>query len=147
MTDFAFVTARLATGAAISSAADAQQLITAGVTGIIDCRAEQDDTPFLAGLGAAYLWNPTADDGITKPPSWFQASLMFALPLLAQPRQKVYAHCAAGVNRGPSTAMCIMMALGWTAGAAEAQIRAARPQVGLAYKADAIAAITALGYQ
>lgn len=147
MTDFTFVTARLATGAAISSPADVQQLRDAGITAIIDCRAEQDDTPFLTGSGAAYVWDPTADDGTAKGPAWFATGLTFALPLLVVPHQKVYAHCAGGVNRGPSMAMCIMMALGWTAEAAEAQIRLARPQVQLRYKADAIAAIAALGYQ
>ena len=146
MADFSQVTSRLFTGAAISGAADVTALINAGVTAVIDLRAEQDDTPFLAGSGMAYLWNPAADDGQSKPADWFGRSLSFALPLLAQPRQKVNCHCAAGVNRGPSTAYMIMRALGWTAAEAEAVIRAARPQVGLAYKGDADAAVTALGY-
>ena len=146
MTDCTYVTARLATGAAITGPADAAALAAAGLTAVIDCRDDLDDAPYLAGAGLTYLWNPTADDGQPKPASWFAASLAFALPLLAQPGQRVYAHCAAGINRGPSTAYAIMLALGWDPAAAEALIRAARPQVGLAYAADARAAIPLLGY-
>ena len=146
MADFSFVTERLATGAAIGSADDVQQLIAAGITHVVDCRAEFDDGQLLASSGLHYLWNPTQDDGQHKLPEWFGTSLSFALPAIPVVGAKVYAHCAAGVNRGPSTAYCIMRALGWPAAAAEATIRAARPQVGLAYKADADTAIAALGY-
>ena len=146
MADFSMVTARLATGAAVSGPADVAALQAAGITAVIDLRAEFDDGSLLAGAGMAYLWNGTADDGQPKPVSWFAASLAFALPLLAQPHQKAYLHCAAGINRGPSTAFACMRALGWSAADAEATIRAARPQVGLAYKGDADVAVAALGY-
>ena len=146
MADFTFVTARLATGAAISSQADVDALVAAGITHCIDCRIEFDDTPLLAGSGMAYLWNGTADDGTHKGTAWFASSLTFALPMFTLPHTKLYCHCAAGVNRGPSTAYACMQALGWSAADAEAAIRAARPQVGLAYKGDADAAVAALGY-
>jgi protein-tyrosine phosphatase len=146
MADFSFVTERLATGAAITGPADVTALHAAGITHIIDCRAEFSDAPLLATSGMAYLWNGTEDDGQPKPPAWFAASLVFALPALATAGAKVYAHCAAGVNRGPSTAYAILRAFGLLPAAAEAMIRAARPQVGLAYKADADSAVTALGY-
>ncbi|MGH7174895.1 MAG: hypothetical protein ACREGR_00865, partial [Minisyncoccia bacterium] len=94
-----------------------------------------------------YLWNPTADDGKPKTPDWFSRSLMLDLDALSRPKNKVYAHCAAGVNRGPSTAYAILRALGFTPGSAEAVIRTARPWVGLAYKRDADAAIKALLYE
>ena len=148
MADFAFVTARLATGAAIQSPQDVQALIAAGVTHIVDCQLEFDDTAEFVASGAVVLWNGVADDGnpATHGADWFNKSLTFALPALTQPHTKVYAHCAAGVNRGPSTAFAILLALGFTAESAEAAIRAVRPQVGLAYKAEAIAAVPALGY-
>jgi protein-tyrosine phosphatase len=146
MADFSFVTRRLATGAAISGPDDVQALLAAGITHCIDCRGEFDDSSLLATSGMGYLWNGTADDGQPKPPAWFAASLAFALPALVIPRAKIYAHCAAGVNRGPSTAYAILRALGLDPAGAEAMIRAARPQVGLAYKNDADAAVTALGY-
>lgn len=144
--DFTFVTPRLATGARITAATDAQELLTAGITHIIDCRAEFDDSPMLASLGVHYLWNGTYDDGSAKPVSWFAKSLKFALPAFAHPHDKVYAHCAAGINRGPSTAYALMRALGWSAQSAADTIRAARPQVGLRYAPDADKAIVALKY-
>lgn len=146
MADFSVITARLATGAAVSSAEDVAALKAAGVTAVVDCRGEFDDGPLLAGSGLAYLWNGAQDDGQHKPPSWFAASLAFALPLIAQPHQMVYCHCAAGVNRGPSTAYAVLLALGWLPASAEALIRSCRPQVGLAYAGDARDAVTALGY-
>ncbi len=146
MSDFTFITPRLATGGGVNSAVDAQALKAAGITHIIDCRDDVDDAPVLTGLGLAYLWNPTPDDGLVKPPAWFATSLTFALGALVQPHTRVLNHCAAGINRGPSTAFGVMRALGWTAVQAEALIRAVRPQVGLRYKADADAAVSALGY-
>jgi len=145
--DFNMITARLATGAAVNNADDVQQLLAAGITHIVDCRGEFDDTLLLATHpDLSYLWNGTNDDGAPKDPSWFAKSLSFALPALAMPHTKLYAHCAAGVNRGPSTLYCVMRALSFAGPVAEGLIRAARPQVGLRYKSDADSAILALGY-
>lgn len=158
MSDYNFVLDHLATGAAINAPADVDQLVAAGITHVINCRAEFDDGPlFVNHPGIAYLWNPTQDDGQPKSVEWFQKSLAFAIPALAvvpslpvasppvmHPR--VYAHCAAGVNRGPSTAYAIMIALGWPYDLAEQRMRQVRPQVGLAYKGDAQTALTAMGY-
>jgi protein-tyrosine phosphatase len=146
MSDFSVITPRLVTGAAITDPEDVAALITAGVTHVIDCRDDFDDSELLADHGLLYLWNGTPDDGTTKPPAWFDRSLSFALPAIAQPRTKIYAHCAAGVNRGPSTAYAILRALGWLPTVADALIRSKRPQVGLAYAGDADNAIFALGY-
>ena len=78
--------------------------------------------------------------------AWFGAGIGFALPALAQPRTKVYAHCAAGVNRGPSMAAAILMALGVNGPTVWQMIVSARPQVSLAYFDDAVAAVASLGY-
>ena len=145
--DFNFVTSRLATGAALGSADDAQALATAGITHIVDVTDQGDDTPLFVALPNVHvLWNPTADDGTHKDPLWFKTSLDFALPAFVTPGAKIYAHCSAGVNRGPSTAYAILRALGISPEVAEKVIRDARPQVGLAYKADADEAISTLGY-
>jgi protein-tyrosine phosphatase len=120
--------------------------LSAGITHCIDLRAEFNDGPLFAGRQVAYLWNPTSDDGKHKSPTWFGRSIVFALDALSHRHHKVYAHCAAGVNRGPSTCFAIMLALGFAPVDAELIIRKARPQVGLAYRDDAIAAIPALGY-
>ncbi len=145
MADFSFVTSRLATGAAISGVADVDALMAVGITHIIDCRAEFDDTA-LFGVRASVLWIGTDDDGQHKPPAWFERGIAFALDALSHHRTKVYAHCAAGVNRGPSMAYAVLRAFGFSPQYAEQLIRAARPHVGLAYKADADAAVIALGW-
>lgn len=149
MVNFDFVTSRLATGAAITAPADVQALAAAGITHIIDCRNDFNDAPLLASDPAiSYLWNGVPDDGnpATHGDTWFSKSLGFALPALSRPRTKVYCHCTAGVNRGPSTAFAIMLASGFTSPDAESAIRAARPVVGLAYKTEAIASVADLGY-
>ncbi len=148
MADFNFVTARLATGGGINVQSDVDQLIAAGITHIIDCRAEADDSSLLSHNKAimGYLWNGVEDDGVSKPDGWFLKSLDFALPIFAMPFSKVYTHCAAGINRGPSTAYAILLAIGLVAPLAEQIIRQARPQVGLAYKSDADRAIKTLGF-
>lgn len=142
------MTARVATGAAIGDATDVQALVSAGISHVVDARGEMDDAPFFVAFPQiSYLWNPTQDDGQTKPPSYFLRTLGFSLAALAQPGHRVYLHCAAGINRGPSNAYCLLRAVGFAAGLAEQVIRAARPQVGLAYKNDADAAISILGYE
>lgn len=149
MADFTFVTSRLATGAALSGPADVDAMAAAGITHCIDCRAEFDDAALLAAHPSIiYCWNGVPDDGnpATHGDVWFGKSLLFALPALALPHTKLIAHCAAGRNRGPSTALAIMLAQGFAPGVAEAIIRAARPQVGLAYKLEAFQSVTSLGY-
>lgn len=128
------VTSRLATGAAISTSDDVVALIAAGVTHVIDLRAEFDDGPLLAGSGLVYLYNPAADDGQVKPAAWWQASLAFASQALTTLGTCVYGHCAAGVNRGPSTAYAILRAChGLGPAAARNLVLAARPQAQMAY--------------
>lgn len=143
---YSFVTAKLATGGGWIMPADIATLKNLGITCVIDVQELPDDQAVLAAAGIAYLWNPIADDGQSKPVSWFQSSLDIALPALVPKAGKVYAHCAAGVNRGPSTLYCIMRALGLSAVDAEALIRKYRPVVNLAYKTDADNAIRLLGY-
>jgi dual specificity phosphatase 3 len=146
MTDYNFITDRLATGAHPGDADGVKQLLAVGVTHILNCWGEVDESPLMAGLPVTYLWCPTLDDGAPKGPEWFGPGLAFALPALAQPGAKLYSHCAAGINRGPSMAFAIMFALGWNAVDAEAMIRKVRPQVGLAYKNDAIRVVPTLRY-
>src|SRR5712692_7492286 len=145
--DFDFITTRIATGAALSTLDDVNQLVAAGITHVLDARAEFDDGQLLAGHPAiSYKWNPTQDDGQTKTPGYFATTLNFALPALAQPHTKCIFHCAAGVNRGPSNALCVMLALGWDFDTAVALMHAKRPVVNIAYAKDALAAVNALGY-
>lgn len=147
MSDFTFVTARVATGAAITDESDVEALAAAGVTHVVDARAELDDAPLLAGR-FAYLWNPTQDDGQPKPVDYWQKTLAFSLPVFQQPKTRLYLHCAAGINRGPSNAYCVLVALGFSSTFVLTLIRQARPVTvnGIRYAPDALAAIQALGY-
>ena len=154
--DASFVTDRLATGAANWTDEDIQAAIALGITHVISCNDGQDATVLFAPYhGITYLWAPVSDDGQPKPASWFEKGITFALPALANPHARVFAHCSGGHNRGPSMAFGIMLALGFPPDLAEQLMRQRRPQIGfgpgpgeqgLAYKGDAIAAVPALGY-
>jgi len=148
--NYNFITTRLATGSLIQSEQDIQTLIKDGITHIIDCTNTQNDLAYLAkNKQIGYLYNGVSDDGKSKPVSWFQQSLEFALPALALPKNKIYAHCDAGINRGPSTAYAVMRAQGYNRFLVDALIKSARPQtiVGLRYENDADNAIKTLGYE
>lgn len=146
--DFNVITTRILTGAAPPDEGFIEALWEAGVTHVLDVTDEHDDTSLLAQSGKPwhYLYNPTADDSQPKDVSWFRASLMFALPMFAQTDTKLYTHCTAGMNRGPSSAFVVMRALGWTSDDAFALLKAKRPQVVVRYRDDADKAIVALGY-
>lgn len=149
--DCNFVTARLAVGGQISSIQELELLVSSGVTDIVDCQAERDDTPLVQQLSdvmtrPSVCWNPTQDDGQPKSAEWFAKSIDFALQALTFRHRKVYVHCAAGVNRGPSACYAILRAWGIGPADAERTIRIVRPQVGIAYKQYADMAIGALGY-
>ncbi len=148
--DCSFITRRVATGAAISVPADVDWLVAQGVTHVVDCRSDFDDTPLLAGHPLlAYLWNGTEDDGAVKTPDWFAKTLSFALTALSTPRHRIYLHCAAGVNRGPSSAYAVIRSvLGLPGAVVLDMIHVARPATlsGIHYAVDADAALIALGY-
>jgi hypothetical protein len=139
LSDFSIVTPRLTTGAALTNTDDVAALAAVGVTHVIDCRYDFDDAPlFAAHPDMVYLWNGTSDDGTQKPDSWFQTSLDFAVQALSKPHAMLHAHCAAGVNRGPSTTYLILRGLsGIAPELADKIIRDARPQVGLLYAQQA----------
>ena len=146
--DYDWITNRVATEA-LSSAEDVEVLADAGVTAVVDARAELDDAPLFANHNdVLYLWNPTEDDGAPKPTEYWAKTLAFSLPILTKPHTKLYYHCAYGHNRGPSNAACVLMALGWPKDDVVSLIQARRPvTVGrLRYADDAWAAVQTLGF-
>jgi hypothetical protein len=147
--DFQFITPRLATGTLVSSYQDIEQLAYAGITHSIDLTWKEADQSFMASYpGIAVLWNPTDDDGQYKPPVWFGQSINFAFMALALPHTKIYCHCKGGLNRGPSTAFAIMLALGWDFDVALDLIHQQRPATygWVRYAVDAANAVKELGY-
>ena len=124
-----FVTDRIATGGGIGSKADVDQLVAAGITHVIDMRAEFDDNT-LGDLRIQILWLPQQDDGTPRPLKHYRQGIQFAYGALAQPSPKVYCHCAAGVNRGPLMCYALLRAFGLPQQEAIDRIKAVRPEVG-----------------
>ena len=85
------------------------------------------------------------DDGHLKSVAWFQPAIDFAMGPLAHPRFIVCTHCAAGINRGPSIAYSILRAQGLDEQLAFLMLKKARPQVNVAYRNDADAALLTQG--
>lgn len=140
----------------LADKAISERMRAEGVTHILDCRieAKQDLEWFGASYRALinatkesfiYLLNGCDDDFKPKSAAYFRKSIDFGLAALKDPNAKIYVHCAAGYNRGPSSAFAIMRALGWSSTDAEKAICEARI-VGLAYRQDADRAIRTLGY-
>jgi len=144
-----WLTQRLATGGALGSGelglTNAAVLVTVGITCVIDCQQELDDSPVLAKLGH-YVWCPALDDGAPKPATWFQPGIQLALQVLSQGNGTVYTHCAAGVNRGPSMAYAVLRALGIPPDVAMQLVKTGRPQAQVRYAPDAELAVVQLGY-
>lgn len=140
-----WINGRLACGAAIEPG-DVDEYIRQGITHVIDCRAEFDDTAEFSEKGVSVLWLGVCDDGQPKPVEWFQHGIEFALDALSHPKNKLDGHCAAGVNRGPSMVYGILRAMGFSGDVAMQLLKTARPQVGVAYRADADRAVQILGY-
>lgn len=125
---FNFVTQRIAVGGGISSKADIDQIVSAGITHVIDMRAEFDDDA-LNDSRITILWLPQEDDGQMRPPGHYRKGVQFAFPALTLPNTKVFPHCAAGLNRGPTMCYALLRAFGFPRPDAIAMIRAVRPDV------------------
>lgn len=112
--DMTWVTDRIAVGGGIWNDQNMEELVTMGVTHIIDMQIEFDDRPVAEPYGVKVLYNPTDDDFQVKPPELFQKGVEFALEALDDPHSKVYIHCAAGVHRAPMMTLAVLRALGWS---------------------------------
>lgn len=146
--DFNFIHSRLAIGGTHGRLTenDVAEITAAGITHVINLRSSLE--PLFQSFGRILcLENGTVDDGAFKPNEWFGRSLQFALLHLARPHKKVLCSCFLGQDRGPSTALAILLAQGWwPAAEVKAAIRRARPKATLAYADDAVRAVKELGY-
>jgi protein-tyrosine phosphatase len=125
---FNFVTERIAVGGGISSKADVDQIVVAGITHVIDMRAEFDDET-LNDRRITILWLPQVDDGAMRPLGQYRKGIQFAFPALSLPNTKIFPHCAAGLNRGPTMCYALLRAFGFPQSEAIDRIRAVRPDV------------------
>ncbi len=112
--DLSWVTGRIAVGGGIWTDDQMRELLTHGVTHIIDMQVEFDDSEIAAPYGVRVLWNPTDDDFQPKTPELFQRGVDFALEALDRPDTKLYIHCAAGVHRAPMMALAVLRVLGYS---------------------------------
>jgi protein-tyrosine phosphatase len=125
---FNFVTERIAVGGGMSSKADVDQIVVAGITHVIDMRAEFDDET-LNDSRITILWLPQVDDGAMRPLGQYRKGIQFAFPALSLPNTKIFPHCAAGLNRGPTMCYALLRAFGFPQSEAIDRIRAVRPDV------------------
>jgi protein-tyrosine phosphatase len=125
---FNFVTERIAVGGAMSCKADVDQLVPAGITHVIDMCADFDDRMLNDGR-ISILWLPQVDDGEMRPSGDYRKGIQFAFATLALPNTKVFPHCTAGLNRGPTMCYALLRAFGVPQPEAIARIRSARPDV------------------
>lgn len=109
-----WVTDRIAVGGGIWNDQNMEELVTMGVTHIIDMQIEFDDRPVAEPYGVKVLFSPTDDNFQPKPPELFQQGVAFALEALKEPDSKLYIHCAAGVHRAPMMTLAVLRALGWS---------------------------------
>src|SRR5437763_13661279 len=99
--DMTWVTDRSAVGGGIWNDANMAELVTMGVSHIIDMQIEFDDRPLAERYDVAVLYNPVDDDLQPKTPHVFQRGVEFALDAMDLPEIKIYIHCAACVPRAP----------------------------------------------
>lgn len=143
--DANFVTDRIATGGGLAdeprrARCQIAELVRAGITHIADLRLEWSDADLVAqrAPGISYLHHPVDDAGQAIPGEYFQELADWAGAALAQPGTKVLVHCHAGVNRGPSGALAVLVSQGWEVGAALDAIRGARPIAWIDYADDVV---------
>jgi protein-tyrosine phosphatase len=114
--DCTFIYANLSVGGGIFTEANMKELAELGITHIIDCQAEFDDTPLAEALGIKVLWLPVFDNYSEPDVKEFNLAYKFIMETLkANPSTcKLHVHCAGGVHRGPMFALmaCVMMGVG-----------------------------------
>ncbi len=128
MTDYQFVTDRLAIGGAISSIENMRKIASAGITHVVDLQLEFDDRTIVGETGVEVLWIECADDFLPKPSEIFWDGALFALEALESPDARVLFHCAAGIHRSPMMLLAILGVLGYEREKAIQLIGLVRPQ-------------------
>ena len=140
-----WVTDLLATGGDLSyndrlAGQQIADIIKQDVRLIVDLRPEADDADVWAEMGVDYLHLPTDDrHGHSVPRQLFDRLVAKALPRI-EAGEKVLVHCHMGINRGPSGAFALMLAMGHDPIEAFDLIREKRPEAYIAYAKDALRA-------
>ncbi len=114
--------------------------IAAGITHIIDVRDEWSDEALVAELAPHIHYTHLGVDDAGQPmeDSWFDLGVAAAIEALRNPDSRVLVHCHMGVNRGPSMAFAILLAMGFAPRRALKAIVEARPIAAILYARDAL---------
>jgi len=119
------------------AAAQLQTWIDEGVTHYLAAHHEFDFADFIRENSDIEVIHLGVDDHLGRQDlGWFDRISEAANRVFANPDHKLVASCYLGVNRGPSAAMAILVARGWTPLQAMRAIRKARPIANLAYARD-----------
>jgi dual specificity phosphatase 3 len=111
-----------------------------GITLVIDLRKEWEDSAIWNLYGIPYLHLPTDDAyGWHIPTDLFDQLVERAVAEIKD-GGKVLVHCHMGINRGPSGAFAVLLALGMEAAEAFDLIREVRPIAYIDYAEDALLA-------
>lgn len=139
-----FVTPQLLIGGDLSfdesmAAGQLEELVTAGVTHIVDVRVEANDARLVARLApqVGYLHHGIDDAGQRVPAEFFDRTVGYAADAI-RTGGVVLAHCHMGINRGPSLGFAILLHQGWDAVDALTAIREAREIAYIDYAGDAL---------
>jgi|HubBroStandDraft_5_1064220.scaffolds.fasta_scaffold00747_11 hypothetical protein len=126
--DITWLDDRIAVGGGIWQERNMAEVSRAGITHIINMQIEFGlDAQLAEPHGIKVLWNPVDDDFEPKPPEVFERGVEFGLAALADPKAKLFIHCAAGVHRAPMMALALLAVMGWTVEDAMDFIQAKRP--------------------
>jgi protein-tyrosine phosphatase len=112
--DVTFIYSQLAIGGGIYTEGNMKEIAALGITHILDCQGEWDDTPVAAKFGIKVLWLPVFDDW-SAPNEWsLKAALKFVdESIIKTPHKaKLLVHCAGGVHRGPMFALLAALRAG-----------------------------------
>jgi hypothetical protein len=120
--DMNWVTKRIACGGIVDTDEEMAMLAEQGVTHILNM-SEWDDTSLAQKHGIESLWNYTDDDFEPKSPEFFDRGVRFAKRVLANKNNKLFVHCAMGINRGPMMTLAVMCSMGWKLKAAQRLIK------------------------
>jgi len=122
------------------AAAQLNDWVDAGITHVVDVRVEWSDEDFVAERAPqlTYIWAGVDDDGQGQSDDWFDSVVPRAVKALRTGDSSAVVHCHMGVNRGPSMAFAILLAMGWEPLAALEAIQTARPIAGIIYAQDAL---------
>lgn len=141
VTERLWVGGRFETGEPALAESQIGEAAAAGLTHIVDLRAEKSDEAFLRAVAPHidYSWLGIDDAGQVIPDDWWRTVTdRIGIALAAQRDARVLVHCNLGINRGPSAVYAALLTLDWDPIDALDQIRAARPGSCLIYAEGAL---------